>query len=325
MEKVIKKTTGKKATRKKTFEKKDYTEKENLFINQVLEQIEKVNASDWEHYLKDLKILKPINAVTEKEYSRFNSFTLLMDMIINHHQSNKYATFKQITAINGKLKKGSKSTIIEFFSWSILHKETKKRISQAQYNDLSEVQKKDYSKFCFVKNYRVFNLAQVEDFEDLDFTSLQDELIDEVEEVTTFDTIIQNLVENKGLKLIHKNSNTAFYTPLFDTVTMPNKNLFKSTETYYYTLFHELSHWTGHSSRLDRDLQGKKSENKYAFEELIAELSAMLLCFNFDFLSQFKNSLSYLKGWSMAVQEDRGEALKKAFKDATRANNYLLN
>ena len=69
----------------------------------------------------------------------------------------------------------------------------------------------------------------------------------------------------------------AYYEPVLDRVTMPPVELFEAYDHYYATLAHELSHWTGHSSRLDRDLKNRFGSDAYAAEELIAELSSAIL------------------------------------------------
>jgi antirestriction protein ArdC len=105
---------------------------------------------------------------------------------------------------------------------------------------------------------------------------------------------------------------------------MPAKELFTSEQEYYSTLLHELSHWSGHESRLDRDLNtGRFGEEAYAFEELVAELSSTFLCAHLDVHQGYQdNHAKYLKSWLKVLKSDT-KALMTAASQAQKAFDYL--
>ena len=111
---------------------------------------------------------------------------------------------------------------------------------------------------------------------------------------------------------------------------MPLMKWFKNETKYYSTLFHELIHWTGHESRLNRFSTIKileSQEEEYALEELVAEMGAMLVYFDYNFKEEFINSLVYLKGWlkHTTAEGNRVEILDKGFKASTKAVSFIYS
>ena len=88
-------------------------------------------------------------------------------------------------------------------------------------------------------------------------------------------------------------------------------------------MFHEIIHWTGHHDRLNRDLKGGQDQESYSFEELIAEMGAMLTCLQFGILEEFINSVRYLKSWIDKNSHDRETIIRKAFSESKKAKKYL--
>lgn len=308
------------------FAKKDPTG--NPFLEMIIDGMNNLEQKNWEHYLKAQVDIYPRNMFTQRHYTRFNRFILMIDMIRNEFDKAYYATFNQISQAGGKLKKGSKSVIIQYFNIDVKHKTTFVRISLQEYNQLSPVEQENYDLKSFIKYFRVFNIAHIEN---LDEVKLDAKITDETQELEDInlsesaEKFINKLKENKGLLLIHKKQNLACYSPINDTVTMPNTELFKDDVKYYSTLFHELIHWTGHPNRLKRfDLVQCKKE-KYAFEELVAEMGSMLIYFDYNFKDEFSNSLAYLKGWLKSTEKtsERVEVLSEAFKLSNKAVSFL--
>lgn len=290
------------ANKKSTFKNTTSKNMQETFLNEVLAKIEAVNASDWEHYVKGKFDLAPRNAFTNYHYRRFNKINLMLEIVINQRKSALYATFKQISARGGLIKKGSKGHLIEYFSWMIKHKETKQNISMKEYLALTGDKKKEYAVYPISKFYRVFNLEDV-DTTNMNFDLPESEL-DEEEEITldnNIESFVQSVVDNKGLIIEEKFSGVASYSPSSDKITMPNKEICVSMDRYYSTLFHEMIHWTGSADRLNRLKGTRFGDSKYAFEELVAEMGSMLLCLDYNINSEFINSLRYLKGWSRAT------------------------
>lgn len=132
---------------------------------------------------------------------------------------------------------------------------------------------------------------------------------------------------NLGADLIHTGEGVACYNPGSDQITMPHRELFvatsssTATENYYSTSCHEHAHWTGHKSRLDRlELKNKKG---YAFEELIAELSAVFLCNQLGISGSPRDDhAQYLGGWLSALDSDT-DYIFKAASEAQKAVDWM--
>ncbi|RYE02900.1 MAG: DUF1738 domain-containing protein [Rickettsiaceae bacterium] len=113
-----------------TTKKKPIVKKEtpaNPFLEMVIDGMKNIEQENWEHYLKAQVDFTPKNLFTQKPYMRFNRFILMIDMIRNQSSKAYYATFNQISQAGGRLKKGSKSVIIQYYNFDIKHKVTKCR------------------------------------------------------------------------------------------------------------------------------------------------------------------------------------------------------
>ena len=126
-----------------------------------------------------------------------------------------------------------------------------------------------------------------------------------------------------GADLRHSGAQ-AYYEPQRDRVTMPPAELFEAYDHYYATLAHELSHWTGHCSRLDRDLKNRFGSDAYAAEELIAELSSAILGAELGLpVTHLDHHASYIASWLKILKSDERAILTAAAK-AEEAASLLL-
>lgn len=299
----------------------------DVFFNSIIENIQKLESSNWEHFLKDNLVFSPSNIVSKSKYTRYNKLTLAIDILIHRRTSFYYATFSQISQANGKLKKGSKSVPIQYFNFDIKHKETQARLSRAEYLKLSLEQQNYYSVRGFIKVYRVFSVEDIENFEACDFKNLSDAENDfsEISLNESAEDFVLQLINFKGLKLEHNAQDKAFYSASLDKICMPLTSFFKNEQFYYSTLFHEIIHWSGHKSRLNRfDETFEDGRNAYAFEELVAEIGALLFSSEFDFTHQFINSIVYLKGWlNQSNCDDKIRIMQEAFFLSNKAYSFL--
>lgn len=297
--------------------------KKDKFIEKILENLDKVNANDWEAYT-NLNGVFPTNLFTQKRYNGFNVMALFLDTMINNCKTSRYATFNSISKAGGRLKKGSKGCVIEFFSFIFKNKETGKNISESDVKKMNSEELKNIIKIPCVKNYVVFNSEFIENLDEINLSIFDEEPQDnECTEIENCELFISKIIERGNLNLRFSTAEVAFYTPTYDYIVLPNKQLFISTSKYYSTLFHELIHWTGHTSRLDRNLTGHKDKESYSFEELIAEMGSMLCCLQFGILDEFLNSIRYLKGWSSKNSNDREINLRNAFSESKKAKKFL--
>lgn len=140
---------------------------------------------------------------------------------------------------------------------------------------------------------------------------------------------VDNLIAGLGVKLTEEKAG-AWFSPDENLINIPPKQLFKgkdeheATYRYYHTLLHELIHWTGHESRLDRLNISFFGSTSYAREELIAEAGSLILMQKLGLeLSEMDQHKDYFKSW-LDSAGDREEAMAYAMKEAERAVNYIL-
>lgn len=288
-----------------------------FLINEVIEKIESVNAKDWENYIReDIKIKGFFNPITETEYKGLNKLTLLIDFIFNKRKSYKYATFKQISENELKLKKGSKGITIEYFNRSIKNINTQKTIQKDEFLALTDSEKQNYTITKFLKSYKVFNFDDIENYKDEENFSEIENFSSEEENI-----FLNNLIEKNQIDCEYYDNSVACYSPSNHKIYMPFKEYFKNNDAFLATYFHEIIHWT--KKDIKRDFENLKN-NKYALEELVAEMGSMLLMFEINNYNEFKNSLCYLKGW-LKNSDDKVNQLTKAFSNSKKAVNFLIN
>jgi|GEM_PF-792239 len=174
---------------------------------------------------------------------------------------------------------------------------------------------------------KVYNVAQIEGLPNIMYAEQAALKLSEKQRIEN----VQKVVSEIGPVVEEGNFGGAFFSPSRDTIFMPKFGQFNSPVEYYSTLMHELTHWSGASSRLDRP-HGKMTApefspefKKYAFEELIAEIGSSLLMGMLGIEPTFRDDHGvYLKSWADAIQNDH-TALRRAMLEAQKAVNYLIN
>jgi antirestriction protein ArdC len=245
----------------------------------------------------------PANLVTQKEYRGLNVLTLASQGF----PSRFWLTFNQATKLGGKIRKGEKSSPVIF--WNV--------------GDEREMTTQDGTKETsrpfLLRYYSVFNLSQAEGI-DIPASLLQ--------ETRTNDPIetCEQIVTNMPSLPAFEQSDKAWYSPSNDTVGMPARGLFHSSEEYYATEFHELAHSTGHAKRLHRenfDNPTSFGSESYSKEELIAEMAAAMLCGITGIeLKTLDNSAAYLKTWIARLKSD-SRLLVSAASQAQKAADFI--
>jgi len=238
----------------------------------------------------------PHNATTGKAYQGINWF--LLSMV----GGGSFLTYKQAQSLGGNVKKGEKGNPIIF--WNVVEK-TKAN--------------GDIGKSAFLKGYTVFSVSQCEGLTlpapEVDGVTIPFVPIERAEET----------IARTNAQISH-GGNRAFYRPATDQIQMPDKEAFLSPNEYYSTAFHELAHWTGHTSRLARkgieDVAAFGSAT-YSKEELVAEMGAAFLCAEHGIDSTLENSAAYLQGWIKALKGDSSLAISAAGA-ASKAANFIL-
>ena len=247
----------------------------------------------------------PVNALTGKPYRGCN----IMLLLSTPFQSRGWLTFKQVSTIGGKVKRGSKASDIFFFT----------KI-QVEHTD-SKTGEKFLVDVPVLKNFKVFNLEQCEIPADAPLKYRPEESTETTSDDDTgiFDECEQLL----NLAVWYEDDVKAYYVPSRDEIHLPNRRTFSTLSGFWGTAMHELSHWTGHESRLNRDMQHAFGTQKYAREELIAEVSSWLLAVTLGTPHEPQNSAAYLASWVRDFK-DKPRELYTAISQAQKAVDYLL-
>lgn len=246
----------------------------------------------------------PRNASTKNFYSGINILILWMRQKRAGFASSQWLTFNQAKALGGSVKKGEKGTRILFYS----------PLQVEEKNDAGEVEEK---KISMTKVHAVFNLTQIEGLESV----VEDERCTVQKSEPEICEDAEKVLKASGAHLFFDGGPMAFYNIETDSIHMPEKAAFQDQLGYYSTLLHELTHWTGAKSRLDRSLQSNKATSQYAVEELVAELGSSFLCAHVG-LKYTSQHASYIASWLKVLRDDKA-AIFKAAAQARVAATFL--
>jgi antirestriction protein ArdC len=245
----------------------------------------------------------PANLLTQKEYRGLNIFTLTSQGF----PSRFWLTFNQATRLGGKIRKGEKSSPVIF--WNVGEEQ----------ETTTHDGKKETSRPFLLRYYSVFNFSQTEEI-DIPASLLQETRTNDP--IETCEQIVANMPNPPAFQ----QSDKAWYSPSSDVVGMPARGLFHSSEEFYATEFHELAHSSGHAKRLHRenfDNTAHFGSESYSKEELIAEMTAAMLC-GIAGIEQntLENSAAYLNTWIARLKSD-SRLLVSAASQAQKAADFI--
>ncbi|HBC5610156.1 TPA: DUF1738 domain-containing protein [Klebsiella oxytoca] len=240
----------------------------------------------------------PSNYATGMAYSGMNIMLLWFSASKQGFSDSRWMTYKQAQAENGQVRKGEHGTVAIFYT--TLEKE----------NDAGDI-----DHIPMLKTFTVFNVEQI------DGLSLTAEAVSSAE---TFEPLPQaeNLFRSSGANIIEKGQN-AFFRPSTDEVWLPERHLFSDAANFYATGLHELVHWSGGKTRLNREMKGRFGSEDYAFEELIAELGSAFLMADLGIVGEVQHE-SYIASWLKALKNDK-RYIFKAASAASKAHRYLMD
>ena len=243
------------------------------------------------------------NVATGKKYRGINAITL---------PGGFFGTFAQVKALGGHVKKGVHGFPVVFFSFP--------SGKEGEEEHEEETEKKGRTA-PIIRYYHVF---RIEDCEGIDLTQFKAEE-GNPSSIEAAEAIVMGMQSRP--KIVEKSGKEAFYCPSTDTVQIPSRSQFPKIEEFYSTLFHELSHSTGHADRLGRktltELAAFGSAN-YGKEELVAEFGASFLCGEARIdNTTVKNSASYIDSWKKAIKADSKLVLQAAGL-GQKAADYIL-
>ena len=261
--------------------------------------------------------VRPRNAYTERKYSGVNVTILWTAATTKGFKTDRWLTFNQTMKAGGKVKKGEKGTVaILYRDIDICRKdENGKKIIDEDGEYVKDTIK-------YIRGFTLFNVEQCEGLADK-FTTGNPKHEDSPEWNSHEEV---DALLNKIKVLVRHDSSQAAYYPKDDVIRMPKKNAFRTDSCYYSTLLHELIHWTGHQSRLNRPGIAKPysvNKSSYAFEELIAEIGSAFLCAEFGIQCDFRHE-AYVLSWITELENDT-KAIFETSALAWKARNYIID
>lgn len=288
--------------------KKPYHE---MVTERIIEQL-KQGCAPWQRPWQsgEPNSMIPTNPLTGKRYKGINAIQLMMDK----YTDNRWMTYKQASSINAQVRKGEKGTAIQYWSFS----ETKAKLDEKG-NPLHDEQGMPITIEVKLERPRVF-YATVFNAEQIDglLPSNQKEFTWNSHERA------EQMLKQSNAIIHHGDSNRAYYRPTTDSIHLPNKHQFIGADNYYATALHELAHWTGHPSRLDRDLSHPFGSIGYAKEELRAEIASLMLSDELAIGHSPGNHIAYVGSWIKVLQDDPLE-LFRAAAEAEKIQQLVLS
>src|ERR1700685_4229706 len=239
-------------------------------------------------------------------YRGINVLMLWSEAMTKGFAAPIWMTFKQALELNAHVKKGEKGSLVVYAS-----KVTRTEID----GDSGEETERDIP---FMKGYTVFNVEQVEGLPAQYYAKAEPrpDTVQRIDRAESFFAATGASIKHGG--------NQAFYTMAQDRVQMPPFESFQDAESYYGTLCHEMTHWTRHHTRLNRDFGRKRwGDEGYAMEELVAELGSAFLAADLAITPEVREDhAAYIASWLKVLREDK-KAIFTAASHATKAVEFL--
>lgn len=247
----------------------------------------------------------PKNASTDRSYSGINILLLWGSTIEHGYSGQSWLTFRQALSLGGHVRKGERGTTVVYADRFVPSDEKRRA---AETGDEARA-------IPFLKRFTVFNTDQCDGLPDEIATAAPPPPAGLIEPT------VESLIKATGITF-RIGGDRAFYAPAEDFVQVPPPQAYFEPINWHRTALHELGHATGHRSRLNRDLSGSYGTKKYAFEELVAELSAAFGCASLGIVPTVRHA-DYIGSWLEVLREDN-RAIVRAASQASKAADYLL-
>lgn len=252
----------------------------------------------------------PMNPTTGKRYKGINAIHLMAQ----GRSDARWMTYKQAAAVGAQVRKGEKGTPVQY--WKFSEEQDKlddsgRPVLDAKDQPVKETVMLERPRVFFAT---VFNGEQIDGLPPLQ--PMKEQTWNAVERA-------EHILKASGATITHAAGDRAFYRPSTDSITLPERGQFPSSDRYYATALHELGHWTGHASRLDRDLAHPFGSEGYAKEELRAEIASMIVGDELGIGHDPGQHAAYVGSWIKALQDEPLEVFRAAA-DAEKIHDYVL-
>jgi antirestriction protein ArdC len=287
------------------------TEKQDVYTritNQIVSHLEKgvrpwVRPWNAEHAAG--RITRPLRH-NGKPYSGINVLSLWASAMAQNFAAPIWMTFKQASELDAHIRKGEKGSLVVYAN-AITRTERDDKTGEDVEHEIP-----------YMKGYTVFNVEQIEGLPEVYYAKAapNPDPVARIDHAEKFFAALGASIRHGG--------NRAFYSIAADAIQMPPFESFQDADSYYATLAHECTHWSGSKTRLDRDFGGHRFGSAgYAVEELVAELGAAFLCADLEIaLEPREDHASYIATWLKVLATDN-RALFTAAAHAQRAAEFI--
>ena len=289
--------------------KKSFAE---IVAGKIIEQLEKGTAPWQLPWHNDKRKSLPYNPISDKRYKGINTIHLMAVSMSKGYSDPRWLTYKQASSLGGQVRTGEKSTLVQYWKFTDLVDkldEDGKPILDKDGKVKKEEVKLDKPRVFYAN---VFNAEQIDNLPPI---PIREQKWNPIERAET-------ILENSGAKIFN-DSDSAYYSPKKDEIHLPGKEFFDSNDKYYSTALHELGHWTGAESRLNRDLSHPFGSQEYAREELRAEIASMIIGEELNIGHDSMQHVAYVESWIKLLKDEPKEIFKAA-SDAEKIQDYVL-
>ena len=246
----------------------------------------------------------PRNAATARQYSGINILILWGAVVQHGFPCQGWLTYRQARSLGGNVRKGERGTTVVYAA-RFTPEDEKRRARETG---------EEPGSIPFLKRFTVFNAAQCDGLP-------EDIAVDAPPSPDLIEPRVEALIRATGIDF-RIGGNRAYYVPTQDYVQVPPPQAYFEPINWHRTALHEISHASGHRSRLDRDLSGSFGTKKYAFEELIAEVSSAFCCASLRIVPTVRHA-DYVGSWLEVMRED-SRAIVRAASQASKAADWIL-
>jgi len=251
----------------------------------------------------------PFNPITGNRYKGINALYLMSQ----ERDDQRWMTYKQASSLGAQVRKGEKGTGVQY--WKFTEERTAKDENGQDKLDsngdpIKQVVKLERPKVFYAT---VFNAEQIDGLPPLE---KKEQTWDPLERA-------EQILAASGASINHNGGGRAYYRPSSDSIHLPDRGQFPSADNYYATALHELGHWTGHESRLNRDILHPFGSESYSREELRAEIGSLLMGDELGIGHDPSQHVAYVKSWIKVLEDDPMEVFRAAA-DAEKIQTYIL-
>jgi antirestriction protein ArdC len=248
----------------------------------------------------------PANLSTGRAYRGINTLLLNLAAMSEGYCRYRWLTYQQARSLGAHVRRGETGTPIVFFK--LLEVESARRSCTANHAPAAKI-------VPLLRSFTVFNADQVDNLPPALAAPISAPDWNPVEEAERLLAHSEAIIRHGG--------DQAFYRPSDDVIQLPARSAFPKAEGYYGVALHELTHWTAHSSRCNRPMQGRQHLTAYAFEELIAEMGAAFLCGHCGINAELQHA-GYIGHWLQALRNDK-RLVFTAASMAQKAADFVLS